>query len=107
VEEVYLNSFLLEVEEPSNEDLSFLNSASFYINAEDEPEMLVAYKDPVPSDPGNAIYMDLQEVNLAPYIRKDPFSIRSKVVTDENRIQDITLRGTVNFRVKAKVIDFN
>lgn len=105
VDEMHVNTFLLEVESPQGQDMSFLNSATFYINADAEPEVRVAYKESVPSDVGNDLMFDLDDVNLAPYIRaEEGFTIRSKVVTDENRTQDITLKGTVKFDVRAQVL---
>ena len=106
IEEVYMNSFLLEVASPSGDDLQFLKSIACYIDSDNQPEMLVAQKDPVPTDVGADFLFDLQSVNLAPYLREDQFSLRSKVVTDESRTHDITLRGTIHFAVKAKIIGF-
>lgn len=106
VEEVYISSFLLEVAAPNGDDLSFLNSANFYIDADQEPELRIAYKDPVPSNVGRDLLFDHEAHNLAPYIRKDPFTVRTSVVTDENRTHDIELKGTIKFQVKAKVIGF-
>lgn len=107
VEEVFMKSFLIEILSPQGEDLSFVNSARFYINADAEPEMLIAFKDPVPDDIGSDLSLELDAVNLAPYIRKDPFEIRSKIVTDENRTQDIVLRATIQFDVTAKLVSLN
>ena len=106
LEEVTLKSFLLETVSPQNEDLSFLNSAEFYINADELPETLVAFKDPVPTNVGKDLLFEIRNENMAPFLKKDDFSIRTKVVTDENRTQDITLRGTIKFDVRAKVLGF-
>lgn len=104
VEEVFLKTFLLEVVSPQNEDLSFLNSAEFYIKSARLAESLVAFKDPVPSNAGRDVLFDITNTNLAPFIKEDAFSITSKVVTDENRTSDVTLKGTLTFNVKAKIL---
>jgi hypothetical protein len=103
IEEVFVQSFLLEVVSPSTEDLSFLNSARFHIDSDGLAEMLVAEKDPVPNDVGQDLLFDVMAVNLAPYLRADAFNIRSQFVTDESRNNNITLRGSIRFAVKAKV----
>jgi hypothetical protein len=107
VEEVHVKSFLLEIDSPATDDLSFLNSVKFYINADAEPEMLVASKDPVPADVAKDLSLDVEDVNLATYLRKDAFTIRTKVVTDENRTHDIVVKATINFNTRAKVLDLN
>lgn len=107
LEEVTLKSFLLETVQPQNENLSFLNSAEFYINADALPETLLAFKDPVPNNVGKDLLFDIRDENMAPFLKKDDFFIRTKVVTDENRTQDITLKGTIKFNVRAKVIGFD
>lgn len=107
VDEVTMKSFLIEVVSPHGEDLSFLNYARFFIDAEGEPEIMVASKDPVPSNAGSDILLEVGGQNLAPYIRKEPFEIRTEVGTDENRTHDITLQGRVKFDVRAKILDFS
>ena len=107
VEEVHLSSFLIEVVSPQTEDLGFLKSARFYINADAEPEMLIAWKDTVPQDIGQDLLFDIDSLNLAPYLKKEPFEIRTQVVTDENRAHDIQLQGTVHFSVTAKVLSLD
>ena len=105
VEEVYLTAFRIEVVSPASEDLSFLKSASFFIDAEDLAEILVAEKDPVPDNTGNELSFDVASTsNLAEYIKQEPFEIRANVVTGEQRTQTIRIKGTATFDVTASVI---
>lgn len=106
VEEVFLKEFFIETVSPQGEDLRFLKSAAFYIDADEEPELKIAEKDPVPDNIGDELSFDIFNANMANYIKKEPFEIRANVVTREDRNDDITIKGTARFDVRAKVIGF-
>lgn len=105
LEEVYVKQFFVEIESPANEDFDFLNSAHFYINAEDQPEREVAFKDPVPANVSTDLEFDVKNENLAAYLKADAFSVRIAAVTDEQRSQDIRIAATAVFDVRARILD--
>lgn len=103
LESVTIKSFLLEVETPVGEDLSMLNTIQFFINADGLVEALFAEKDPVPSGVAEVL-LDVPTLNLAPYMKSDAFTLRTRVVTDEARTQDVTINALVKYNVRAEVI---
>jgi hypothetical protein len=105
LEEVTVKRFFAEIESPQNEDFDFLNAAHFYINAQDQPEREIAYKDPVPENISTDLEFDLKSANLAPYLKADAFTVRLDAVTDEQRAHDIRIAATAVFDVRARIID--
>ena len=104
VSEVELTGFTIQIVDPQGKSFSFLQSVAFYIDSNDDPEAKIAEKDPVPDTTGNELILDVFSSNLAPYIKSDDFIIRMNAVTDETISNEITVRGVVNFRIRARVI---
>lgn len=104
VSEVELTGFTIEITDPQGKSFSFLQSIVFSIDADNDPEVNIAEKDPVPDNAGNQLVLDVFSSNLAPYIKSESFTIRMNAVTDETISNEITVRGVVNFRIRAKVI---
>ena len=104
VEDIRLQQLKLTIKSPSSGDFSFLKSISLYMNAEGLPEVLIGSKENIPNSSGNTLELDIPDVNLKEYIKKDKFSIRLSTVTDELITQDHQIEVYSQFRVDAKIL---
>ena len=59
IEEIRLTSLILTLNAPDNADFSFLESISVYMNAQDLPEVEIAWEDDVPDNAGNQISLNV------------------------------------------------
>lgn len=104
VEEVSLSSLKLTLTSPSNEDFSFLESISIYINAEGMTETKVAWKDNVSATASSVLELDVTGVDLKEFILKDEFSLRVHVVTDEFLASEHQIKVDARFFIDAKIL---
>lgn len=103
VESVKLTSLKITITAPENEDFSFLQNISMYMNTNGQPEILIADKIPVPENSGNSLQLDVKDVDLYPYISQSDFSLRTSVTTDETMTQDIDFKADMVIEVKATI----
>lgn len=104
VEEVSLSSLKLTLTSPSNEDFSFLESITIYINADGMAETKVAWKENVSATAGSVIELDVTGVDLKDYILKDEFTLRVNVVTDEFLATEHQIKVDARFFIDAKIL---
>ena len=71
IEEIRLTSLILTLNAPDNADFSFLESISVYMNAQDLPEVEIAWEDDVPDNAGNQISLNVSNEDFKEYIKKD------------------------------------
>ena len=105
VEEIYLTSMTLSVVSPENGSLNFLKDIEIFISADGLPEKKIAWKYNIPENIGST--MELETANnedLKEYIKKDKYSLRTKVTTDKILTQDYTIEITSKFWVNAKIL---
>lgn len=105
VESVNLKSLIIELTSPQGADFSFLEDITFYIDADGQNEIQIAIKDPIPTDQGNTISLDVSNENLRDYITKNAFDLRIKVTIDEAILQDHSFEVVTVFDVKAKLFN--
>jgi hypothetical protein len=74
------------------------------MNAEALPEVLLGSKENIPNNTGNTLELDIPDIDLKEYIKKDKFSIRLSTVTDELITQDHQIEIYSQFRVDAKIL---
>lgn len=104
IEEIFLTELSLVLTSPNNGSLSILKSVEVYLNSDGLSELLVAWKDNVPDDVGTQLNLETTENDLKEYIKKDNFSIRLKVITDETFSQTHDIEINSSFFVDAKVL---
>lgn len=104
VERVILKQLDLAVKTPSGGTLSFLKSVEIHAIAEGLPAVRVAYKDLVPSDVGATLSLDVTEVELREYFKKDKYVLRITVTTDEAVTEEYSINTHAAFFVDAKVL---
>lgn len=104
IEEIRLKKLDLNITSPSDQDFGFLESVDIYISADGLDEIRIAYVAEVPQTVGNSISMDLEDVDIKEYIKKDKFSLRLNTVTDEALTNDCSIDVKSVFFVDAKIL---
>lgn len=104
IEEILLNSLELKLKTPSNADFSFLESISIYLSADGLGEAKIAWMDPVPSNSGTSLLLEVTESDLKEFIKKDEFSLRVNTVTDEIITSDHEIEILSSFHVDAEIL---
>lgn len=103
IKSIFLNKLNLVITSPTSQSFSFLNSIDLYISADGLAEKKIAFKSSVPANVGNTLALDIIEVDIQEYIKKDKFKLRTEFVTDETIAQDVEVRIDQEFLVSAKL----
>jgi hypothetical protein len=90
----------LTVTSPAGRDLSFLSSAALSISATGQPSKQFAHLSPFPA--ATSADLQLDDVELAPYLKADSFSITTDVTGTPQR-QDVSLRADLDLGVTASI----
>ena len=104
VEEIVLTGLDMTITSPSGQTFSFLKSIEVYIDAEDLPEVQVAYQSNVSESAGNKLSLETTGQDLKAYIIKDKFNLRVETVTDEALSRDTDIKIDSRFFVNARVL---
>lgn len=104
IEEIRLTSLILTLNAPNNADFSFLESISVYMNAQDLPEVEIAWEDNVPENAGNQISLNVSNEDFKDYIKKDEFSLRVNTITDEILTSDHQIDIATSYFIDAKIL---
>ena len=104
VEHIYLDELTLTVESPTSGTLTFLKSVDIHAMAEGLPAVRVAYKDNVPANVGSTLSLDVTKVELKEYFKKETYTLRITVTTDEAVAEEHSVRSRAAFFVDAKVL---
>lgn len=103
IEEIKLTELQMVITSPTDADFSFLNSVEVYISAEGLDEIKIAEED-VDENAGSTLDVDVLDVDLKEYIKKDEFNLRLNTVTDEAIGSDHEIDVNSTFFVDAKVL---
>lgn len=103
VDEATLESLELLITAPDDQTFDFLNEIEIYIKADGLEEALLASRYNIPESIGNSLSLESSGLNLKEYIKKESYSIQTRVVTDKVISRDIDLDVHMKFRIKAKV----
>ncbi|MRI01861.1 hypothetical protein GH721_15065 [Kriegella sp. EG-1] len=103
IESIKLTKLQLNITSPEDTDFSFLESIEVYINADGLDEILIANKEEV-SETVSILDLDVTDVELKEYIKKDSYSLRLNTVTDETLGQDHEIHVNSTFYVDAKIL---
>lgn len=104
VESVKLTELRLDLITPADGDFNFLNEIEIYITAEDLPEVLIASSIDIPANNSRSIELDVENVELKEYIKKDSYSLRTRTLTDETINEDHQIDVFTKFRVDAEIL---
>jgi len=103
IEEIKLTKLQMVITSPTDADFSFLNSVEVYISAEGLEEIKIAEKD-VDENAGSILDVDVLDIDLKEYIKKDEFNLRLNTVTDEVINEDHEIDVNSTFFVDAKIL---
>ncbi len=104
IEDIRLNQLILTITTPSSGDFSFLKSITLYISADGLPETKIATKTTIPENQGNTLTLDVEDVDLKEYIKKDTYKLRLNTVTDKLITEDQEVDVYSQFKVNAKIL---
>ncbi len=103
IEEIKLTQLDLTLTSPSNGDLGFLKSIEIFLTADGLPEVKIAWKDNIPSSVDKYLELVTTTTDLKEYIKKDEFSLKVSIVTDEVLTSDHHIDVHSLFFVDAKI----
>ncbi len=104
IENINLSSLDITLTKPTYADFSFLESIQVYLSADDLPEILVAWQDSIPENPGEFIQLEVTDAELKEYIKKDQFYLRVNTKIDELIFSDHEIDVHSKFFVDAKIV---
>ncbi|KAB1069695.1 hypothetical protein F6U93_02440 [Tamlana haliotis] len=104
IEYIELTRMTLEIDAPDQGDFDFLNAIEIYISAENEEEVLIAWKEVIEEDGSKTIELDTANDDLQNYLKKDEFSLRLATVTDQIITSDHKIKVRSEFFVDAKIL---
>ncbi|SDD85345.1 hypothetical protein SAMN05421636_102114 [Pricia antarctica] len=102
IEEIRLTKLQMVITAPTNADFSFLKTIEVFISAEGLDEIKIAEKD-VDENAGSTLDVDVLDIDLKEYIKKDEFNLRLNTVTDEVINEDHEIDVNSTFFVDAKI----
>ena len=104
IEEVKLKELQLEILTPSDGNFSFLESVEIFITAEGLSEVSIASSTDISASTGNILNLDVSDVDIKEYIKKDKFKLRLNTITDEVIRENHEIDVKSVFKVDAKIL---
>lgn len=104
IEQIILKSLIITVISPPSEDFSFLKSINIFIAAEGLAETKIAWKEQIPDNAGNRLQLETTGADMQEYIKKENFSLRVNVVTDEILTAEYKINVNSVFFVDARIL---
>ncbi|MBL4709807.1 MAG: hypothetical protein JKY48_15345 [Flavobacteriales bacterium] len=103
IEEIKLTNMDLKIISPSGSNLDFFKSVSVYMSANGLPEISLATKTDVP-DSLTELALDASGSNIKEYLKKNNFSLRFIIETDQAVPQNHDLDVQMVYFVDAKIL---
>lgn len=103
IEQINLTKMYLQITNPPSQDFSFLDEVEIFISAEGLSEISLAYRENIPNNIGSYLELNVNGNDFKEYIKKDKFTLRVRVVQDEQIFQDVEANCYMKFFVDAKV----
>ena len=100
VKEILLKELRLSITSPAGEDFSFLNDIEVYISADGVNEILLASKKDIDEN-SSVIVLTTTTSKLDDYVKKDKYTLRTDVTTDEYLMHDIDVQVDMTYQVTA------
>ena len=104
IDKITVTEMKLTITSPSDQRFDFLSSVEVYIRADGLGELKVAESTNIPDNIGNVLTLTVAGNDLAPYVKKDKFTLRVKTVSDKTVSRQVNVDITSQFEVKAKVL---
>jgi len=101
-----LTAFTLKITSPPSQDFGFLDTVAFFVSADGLPKVRVAHKEGIAAlgltAPNPTLTLDLDQVELAPYVKADSMNITAEV-NGRQPSSDTALTAAATFHVKVKL----
>ena len=104
IEEIVLTTLELSLNSPENSDFGFLRSIGIYLTADGLDEVLIAWKEEIPSDIGKLLELETTDIDLQEYIKKDAINLKVQTVTDKILGSDHEIGIHAVFFVDARIL---
>ncbi len=104
IDKITLKELKMTITSPSDQRFDFLSSVEVYIQASGLGELKIAEITNVPDNIGTVINLTVAGNDLAPYIKKDKFTLRTKTVTDKAISKQVNVDIYSSIEVKAKLL---
>lgn len=104
VESIKLRELRLDLVTPTSGNFDFLNEIEIYISAEGLSELLIASKFDIQEDGLRTIVLDVENIELKEYIKKDSYQLRTRARTDKTINEEHEINVFTNFRVDAEIL---
>ncbi len=104
IDKITLKELKMTITSPSDQRFDFLSSVEVYIQATGLGELKIAEIANVPDNIGTVINLTVAENDIAPYIKKDKFTLRAKTVTDKSTSKQVNVDIYSKLEVKAKLL---
>lgn len=104
IEYVKLSGLNLNITSPANGNFNFLKSISIHILADGQSELLIAEKLNMANENLSSLDLNVQDVDLKPYLIGTKFKLKVTVETDEIISQEYFIDSKMTFEVKTKII---
>ena len=104
IESVLLRQLRITIKTPPQQQFSFLRAVQIYISAEGLPSKLVAYKYDIGNDAGQVLDLNLVDIDLKDYVKKDKINLHVTSYTDELVRSNTSVEVYARFFVDAKIL---
>jgi len=105
IEYAQLTYLKLTITEPSDKTFKWLNDAEIFIKADGLEEVRVAFIHDISSSVGDVIELSpIEKTNVSEYIKKDEFTLRLKVITDEISLESTDIKIESKIFIDAKIL---
>lgn len=98
-----LKECVLTITSPSGTDFSFLNDIYVYLVDDELGEIQIASRTDIPNDIGGELELAISSAELSDYLKKDSVTIKTRIVTDEILLTNVTVNVYTRFQVTADI----
>lgn len=103
IDKISLKKLELSITSPSGGNFNFLKIIEIYMSAEGLDDVKVASQENIPNNSVMSLQLNVDTLNLKPYILKDKFALKVKATTDELITTDYKIDVKTTFFVDAKI----
>lgn len=104
IEEIVLTEMKLNISSPENGNFKFLKSIEIFISADGVSEQRIAWNEDIPENVDNNLQLEISNMDLKEFIKKEKFKLRLNTITDEIITSDHHVEINSKFFVDAKIL---
>ena len=100
-----LTNLQLTITSPSGQTFGFLQSISIYLSAPGLSKVEIAQLNPVPSNSGSVIALNVDNVDLSAYAKQSSFTLSFSTTTNQSTTTEIDMRADMVFHIVANPLN--